>query len=155
MRHELEAYGEELGDKTEILALNKIDALDDETRAAKAAELEAAVGRQGPAGLRRLRRGRHRAAARGLRPGPPAQGRGGRRGDRAERRRARELGAVSGIAAAKRIVVKVGSALLIGPGRAPTAPGWPPSPPTWRGCARAASRCWWSRPARWRWAAGG
>ena len=28
VRHELEAYGEELGDKTEILALNKIDALD-------------------------------------------------------------------------------------------------------------------------------
>ena len=44
VRRELEAYGEGLGDKTEILALNKIDALDDETRAAKAAELEAASG---------------------------------------------------------------------------------------------------------------
>jgi GTP-binding protein len=31
VRHELEAYGEELGDKTEIIALNKIDALDDDT----------------------------------------------------------------------------------------------------------------------------
>jgi GTPase len=41
---ELEAYGEELGDKTEILALNKIDALDPETLEAKAAELEAASG---------------------------------------------------------------------------------------------------------------
>ena len=31
VRHELEAYGEELGDKTEIIALNKIDALDEST----------------------------------------------------------------------------------------------------------------------------
>jgi GTP-binding protein len=44
VRHELEAYGEGLEDKSEILALNKIDALDEETRAAKAAELEAAAG---------------------------------------------------------------------------------------------------------------
>ena len=44
VRHELEAYGEGLEDKTEILALNKIDALDAETVAAKAAELEAASG---------------------------------------------------------------------------------------------------------------
>jgi GTP-binding protein len=44
VRHELENYGEELGDKAEILALSKVDALDDETRAAKAAELERASG---------------------------------------------------------------------------------------------------------------
>ncbi len=44
VRHELEAYGEGLEDKSEILALNKIDALDDETRDAKQAELEAAAG---------------------------------------------------------------------------------------------------------------
>ena len=44
VRRELEAYGEGLEDKAEILALNKIDALDDETRAAKAAELAAASG---------------------------------------------------------------------------------------------------------------
>ena len=44
VRHELQAYGEELGDKTEIVALNKIDALDPETIAAKAAELKAAAG---------------------------------------------------------------------------------------------------------------
>jgi GTP-binding protein len=44
VRAELEAYGEGLTDKTEILALNKIDALDAEARAAKAAELEAAAG---------------------------------------------------------------------------------------------------------------
>jgi GTP-binding protein len=42
VRHELEAYGEELGDKTEFLVLSKVDALDDETRAAKKAELETA-----------------------------------------------------------------------------------------------------------------
>lgn len=44
VRHELEAYGEELGDKTEFLVLSKVDALDDETRAAKKAELEAVSG---------------------------------------------------------------------------------------------------------------
>ncbi|MBI1200713.1 MAG: GTPase ObgE [Phenylobacterium sp.] len=44
VRHELEAYGEGLEDKPEILALNKIDALDEETRAARAAELSAAAG---------------------------------------------------------------------------------------------------------------
>src|SRR4051812_8097714 len=42
--HELEAYGEGLMEKDAILALNKIDALDPETREAKAAELEAASG---------------------------------------------------------------------------------------------------------------
>src|SRR5690348_3565714 len=44
VRHELEAYGEELADKSEILALNKIDALDEETIAEKAAELKAVAG---------------------------------------------------------------------------------------------------------------
>ena len=44
VRQELAAYGEGLTDKAEILALNKVDALDPETRAAKAAELEAASG---------------------------------------------------------------------------------------------------------------
>ena len=44
VRHELEAYGEGLEDKAELLALNKIDALDEETIAAKSAELEAAAG---------------------------------------------------------------------------------------------------------------
>jgi GTP-binding protein len=44
VRHELEAYGEELGDKPEILALNKIDALDEETIEEKVAELSAEAG---------------------------------------------------------------------------------------------------------------
>jgi GTP-binding protein len=44
VRQELETYGEGLADKAEILALNKIDALDPELRAAKLAELEAAAG---------------------------------------------------------------------------------------------------------------
>lgn len=41
---ELEAYGGHLADKPRITALNKIDALDDEERAAAQAELEDAVG---------------------------------------------------------------------------------------------------------------
>ena len=44
IRQELAAYGEGLEDKREILALNKVDALDDEPRAAKAAELTEAAG---------------------------------------------------------------------------------------------------------------
>ncbi|MDH4385283.1 MAG: GTPase ObgE [Caulobacter sp.] len=44
VRAELAAYGEGLDERTELLALNKIDALDEETRLAKAAELEAATG---------------------------------------------------------------------------------------------------------------
>jgi GTP-binding protein len=44
IRHELEAYGEGLTDKGEILALNKVDALDPETRAEKLAELAQAAG---------------------------------------------------------------------------------------------------------------
>jgi GTP-binding protein len=44
IRNELAAYGEGLEDKPEILALNKIDALDEETRSARAAELAEAAG---------------------------------------------------------------------------------------------------------------
>jgi GTPase len=46
IRNELAAYGEGLEDKPEILALNKIDALDPETRAARAAELAEVAGRE-------------------------------------------------------------------------------------------------------------
>lgn len=42
--HELEAYGGELADKPRITVLNKIDALNEEERVQKRAELEAAVG---------------------------------------------------------------------------------------------------------------
>jgi GTP-binding protein len=44
VRHELESYGDELGDKVELLALSKVDALDKETRKAKAAALKKASG---------------------------------------------------------------------------------------------------------------
>jgi GTP-binding protein len=46
LRAELEAYGGGLAGKTEILALNKVDALDDELAEAQAAELVAAAGRR-------------------------------------------------------------------------------------------------------------
>ncbi len=45
VRHELEEYGFGLADKAEVVALNKIDALDEETLAVRRAELEAAAGR--------------------------------------------------------------------------------------------------------------
>jgi GTP-binding protein len=44
VRHELEAYGDELGDKTEFLVLSKVDALDAEARKAKAKALAKASG---------------------------------------------------------------------------------------------------------------
>ena len=46
MREELEAYGEGLGDKAEILALNKIDALDPDARKAAAKVLQKAAGKK-------------------------------------------------------------------------------------------------------------
>ena len=46
IRQELEAYGEGLEDKTELVALNKADALTLEVREAKAAELAAACGHE-------------------------------------------------------------------------------------------------------------
>ena len=46
IRAELDAYGAGLADKTELLALNKIDALTPEAREEKAAELEAVAGRR-------------------------------------------------------------------------------------------------------------
>src|SRR6185312_8760444 len=113
VRHELESYGDELGDKTEILALSKVDALDAETRKARAKALAKASGAKvrqvsGVSGegvtellreayaLVRRRKGEAARRARGQRPGA-----GG-------------LVAVSGLGGAKRIVVKVGSALLVG-----------------------------------------
>ncbi|HRD27621.1 MAG TPA: GTPase ObgE [Caulobacter sp.] len=45
VRGELEAYGEGLADRPEILALNKVDAITAEERAEKAAALEAAAGK--------------------------------------------------------------------------------------------------------------
>ncbi len=44
IRGELEAYGEGLADRTEVLALNKIDALDDDLRQLQADALEEASG---------------------------------------------------------------------------------------------------------------
>ena len=45
IRHELELYGEGLAEKAEVLGLNKVDALDPETRRARAAELAEAAGK--------------------------------------------------------------------------------------------------------------
>jgi GTP-binding protein len=44
VRHELENYGDELGDKVELLALSKVDALDAPSRKAKAKALAKASG---------------------------------------------------------------------------------------------------------------
>ena len=44
MRDELEAYGAGLGEKTELIALNKADTIDEELAEALAAELREASG---------------------------------------------------------------------------------------------------------------
>ena len=44
IRHELETYGEGLEDKSEIIALNKVDALSKEERTAKARDMKKATG---------------------------------------------------------------------------------------------------------------
>ena len=46
VREELAAYDQSLAEKAEVVALNKVDALDPETRAEKAAELARAAGRE-------------------------------------------------------------------------------------------------------------
>jgi GTP-binding protein len=46
IRDELDAYGEGLGDKRELIALNKVDALSPEEREEKAAAVEAEAGRR-------------------------------------------------------------------------------------------------------------
>ena len=46
IRQELEAYGEGIEDKVELLALNKADALTPEARSEKVAELKAAAGKE-------------------------------------------------------------------------------------------------------------
>ncbi len=46
VRGELDAYGEGLTDKAEILAMTKVDAMDPEMRAEQAARLEAVAGRK-------------------------------------------------------------------------------------------------------------
>jgi len=48
IRRELEAYGEGVDEKPEIVALSKIDAVDEETRARQVERLQRAVGRYGP-----------------------------------------------------------------------------------------------------------
>src|SRR3546814_16766220 len=45
VRRELEAYGGGLAEKAEVVALNKVDALDDETREQQQAALRKAIGK--------------------------------------------------------------------------------------------------------------
>ena len=46
MRHEVEAYGHGLGDKPEVVALNKCDAILEEEIELKRADLERLIGRR-------------------------------------------------------------------------------------------------------------
>ena len=63
IRRELEAYGDGLADKPEIVALSKVDALDPATRKEQAARLKRAAKRTAAAALGAFRRGREGGAA--------------------------------------------------------------------------------------------
>ena len=66
IRHELDAYGHGLEDRTELLCLNKADALTEDVLAERKAELEAAAGKPVMITVRRQRPGCHGGAARRL-----------------------------------------------------------------------------------------
>ena len=117
IRGELEAYGHELTEKPEIIALNKADALTEEELDEEARQAEARVeapglrnvGREWP----RPRRGTERAAAR-----HQGRARSGRRTGKSNSGRAGcgrcQLASMSeSLATAKRLIVKIGSALLV------------------------------------------
>jgi hypothetical protein len=114
VRTELNAYGEGLEARPELLALNKVDALDEDTRASGPRRWATRRGAR-PCWCPAYRRGRARGAARRLSAGPDAAGGGSRRGGRPGG--ARPLATVSAtphpLSSARRIVVKVGSALLV------------------------------------------
>ncbi len=114
VRAELEAYGEGLVDKPEIIALNKIDAMprsrrQPQTRSARACDRQGSAPR-----LRRLRQRRARADRRNSKAGAQCARHRENRRCEGRRRQRRRLDALSSpLATAKRIVVKIGSSLLI------------------------------------------
>ena len=108
---ELEAYSEVLGDKARIVALNKTDAMDAKQISDRRRALEKAIGWPGLRHLRRLRQGPARGSARALRH---HHGGGPRKGDRAVATLSAGLTLnAPDIRTAKRLVVKIGSALLV------------------------------------------
>ena len=122
IRTELEAYAEGLEDKSEIVALNKIDALDPAATQRSAAKMK--EGGRPPygfhAGLGGVRRGGEAAAAGGL--APRSLSTAGRRRRRPGWRKTCD--AVNMLAAARLIVVKVGSALVARAGSGEVDHAW-------------------------------
>ena len=111
VRDEVVAYGGGLGDKPEILALNKADALIGEERDAKRAALEAAADRPVAMvsgvtgeGVQDVLRQIHSAGAR-------SRTRGG-------------IAMTAGLSGSRRIVVKIGSVLLVDEKRAAVHRDW-------------------------------
>ena len=102
--HELEAYGGDLAEKPRVTVLNKIDALDEEERAEAQKELEKASG--GPVMLMSgVAREGVTEVLRALR--------GQIDEDRLRHRPVQEDAAMATLTDAKRVVVKIGSALLV------------------------------------------
>ena len=113
VRAELDAYGQELGDKIELVALNKIDALDEATREARAKALKAACkqtvhlvsGVSGEGVKALLRAAFAEVSARRAAEGRNEAGEPGGLASMSS--------AAHRLAACRRVVVKVGSALVV------------------------------------------
>ena len=120
IRGELAAYGEGVEDKPELIALNKVDALDPATRKATRLGAQAGVRREALPGLRRLGRRHPRTADR-----RPCPDRARRKAPEEGTRRDRGLAAVNAVAAAQRLVDqdRLGPADRRGTAARPTALG--------------------------------
>ncbi len=118
VRGELAAYGGGLAEKPEIVALSKIDALDADTRAQKTAAARDGDRPQAAAGFGGRGRGRDRAAARRLRRGA------WRARARARTVRDWRLDAVTALASARFVVIKVGTALVVDPDSGAADAAW-------------------------------
>ena len=115
VREELAAYGGGLADKPELIGLNKADAMTPREASARRTALAKASGGAVHAAVRRHRAGRAGGAA-GAAGRPPHEARAAGR-----RRRDRP---VPWLAAAQRLVVKIGSALVVDPDEAAPRTAW-------------------------------
>ena len=149
VRGEMSAYGGGLAEKPEIIGLNKSDAMTPRETSSRLAALAQSLRPAGLSAVRRDRPGRAGDAARPAKHHPcHPSGEGGAGASRV-------IATVPSIAAAQRIVVKIGSALVVDreAARRRAPPGSTASPPTSRRCAHAARTLSSSPPAPSRWLA--
>ena len=153
IRAELEAYGHGLGDKPEIVALNKIDAIPKAAIAKKKARAGKSLRSRGPSpspaspapGVDTVLRALAKEVQKRRKPqAKPAK---------AVKSGEGEMDAMSGLLSnAKLVVVKVGSSCWsMAPAARFAATGWFRSAPTSRRCGARARKSFWFHPAPSRW----